>query len=144
MAAIDIDAQAALMYPRVQPGTKPTKDQFERIRSFGQALKDVRETRSLSRQEVVSRMRSVVGYPVPLDALAAWETGQGLPPVQLLDALEDALGLGRGEFLRRAAEWHGRRQKHLDAAEKARLETDIALREDGRPPRARRRPKKPH
>lgn len=113
----------------------------EVVRTYGATIKAVRTEAKMTKSAAAAALSALVGHHVPEQFFTTWESGDGFPPRPVFARLDQALGLKEGELRLRAGFVWAERKKLLDAEVKAAEEADTALREDGRPPRGRRRPR---
>lgn len=109
------------------------------VRTYGITIKTLRQSRGMKKGEAATRLSEMAGHYVPEQAFTAWEAGDGFPPPQLFALLDPLFGLGEGGLAQRAGVIMASRGKALREEEKAAEEAAVALREDGKPPRGRRR-----
>jgi DNA-binding transcriptional regulator YiaG len=93
--ALDLGSASGYGYLMSEPSAENTKDKGGRPRNpeiRGELLRAARRERRLSRAKVVKSMGEI-GYPVSVDTLQSWETGQYRPPSSRLAAVCTVLNL---------------------------------------------------
>lgn len=113
----------------------------EIVRTYGMAMKVLRRSAGLSPADAAEKLGALVGHPVSPQAITMWEAGNGFPPLPLFARLDQVFDVETNGLRLRATGLWAERVRLLEAERKAAADAEVALKEDGRPPRGRRRPR---